>query len=172
MIVKLEDVAGDGVIWVVLDRVKVLQTRAPPRAVGYANILRQTVVTIVGRVVQARALQTPENVVEGTVLKQDPDYVLDLFLQVRNGLGGAGLVTKGRINNGLLVRAGSQRTSESHEAGENGSVDLHCGKPGTKGMVPECLTSDDSDERLGTTRGGVLILRAGMKGLHVSYAQG
>lgn len=171
--VKLEGVTGDGVVRVVRDRVIVLQTGAPLRAVGYADVLRQAVVAIVGRVIQARALHTAENVVKGPILEQDPDDVLDIVLQVRNRLRRAGLVTKGRINTGLLAGR-SQRTRDRDEAGENGRVDLHCDKIRvlTKVVVSECPDEHTQDLDLGRHASEVLILRAGMRGIARVMAQG
>lgn len=91
---ELKVVTSDGVVRVVGNGVKVLVASAPLLAVGLADVLGDTVVTVVGRVVYTATTDTTKDVVEGTVLEQDPDDVLDLLLHVGNGLLGAGLVAE------------------------------------------------------------------------------
>lgn len=99
---ELEIVTSDRMVGVVQNGVKVLETSAPLLALGITDILGNAVVTVVGRVVQATTLNTTEDVVERTVLEQNPNNVLNFALQVGNRLLGTGLVAKGRGS--LLVR--------------------------------------------------------------------
>lgn len=98
---ELKVVPSDGMVGVIGNGVEVLVTGAPLLAVGLADVLRNTVVPVVGRVVETTAMDTTEDVVEGAVLEQDPDHVLDLLLQVGDRLLRAGLVAKG--SRSLLV---------------------------------------------------------------------
>lgn len=151
--VELQVVTGDGVIWVVQHGVKLLAPRAELGSVGKTQVLRHAVIPVVGRVVQALAVDTPEDIVEGTVLQQDPDDVLDLALEVRNRLLGTGLVFKGRwADLGERValggdgvghgRGGSQEAAES----DNGSVSLHGDRSRILSFsVEECLSETVED---------------------------
>lgn len=138
---ELKVVTSDRVVRVVGNRVEVLVAGAPLLAVGLADVLGDTVVPVVGRVVDAATTDTTKDVVEGAVLEQDPDDVLDLLLHVGDGLLGAGLVAKG--SGRLLVdrliaspvgvsggRSGQSRAGQKANNGGSSNTGLH-GELGT-----------------------------------------
>lgn len=92
---ELEVVAGDRVVRVMQNRVKVLVDGAVLAAVRFGHIQRVAERPVVDDVVEALAVHATEDVVKGAVLQQDPDNVLDLVLQVGDGLLGTRLVAPG-----------------------------------------------------------------------------
>ena len=129
--VELKVVAGHGVIRVIEDGVEVLCAGAPVGEAGVSKILGVAVLPVVDGVVEAGSCDTSEDVVEGTVLQDYPDNILDLGLKILDGGGGTGLVskrsrvdlTKGWARRGLN---GPGHGSNSQE-GEESSRRLHTG---------------------------------------------
>lgn len=115
--VQLHVVTGDRVIGVMFDRVKVLVHAAPLGAAGIAHILRVAEGAVVNHVVQTLALDTTQNVVETAVLQQNPHDILNLVLQVGNGLLGARGVPKGGVAGRSHGRSGSAagETEQGHQ---------------------------------------------------------
>jgi hypothetical protein len=120
--VQLHVVTGDRVIRIMFDRVKVLVHAAPLGAAGIAHILGVAEGTIVDNVVQTLALDTTKDVVKTAVLQENPDDILNLVLQVGNGLLGARGVPKGGVAGGSHGRSSSAagETEQGHQ-----SVGLH-----------------------------------------------
>lgn len=120
--VELEVVASDRVVRVVLDRVEVLGHGSPLLAGRVTDILGVEKGAVVDGVVETGLLDTTQDVVESAVLQQDPNDVLDLVLQVGNGLLGARGVAKG-------LRGAAGNSSAEGAAGETEegkeSVGLH-----------------------------------------------
>lgn len=120
--VELEVDTSDGVVGVVNDRVKVLVLTAQLLAIGLIDGHRVAEGSVVDNVVETLLVDTTQDVVETTVLQQNPDNILNLVLQVGNGLLGARGVAKGS-----LVVAGNNRANgaagETQEGKE--SVGLH-----------------------------------------------
>lgn len=120
--VELEVVASDGVVRVVQDGVEVLGGGVPLLAAGVVDILRVRVRAVVGGVVETSLGDTTQNVVEAAVLQQNPDNVLNLVLQVGNGLGGTRCVAEG--SGGAAGNNSAQSAAGETEQG-NQSVGLH-----------------------------------------------
>jgi hypothetical protein len=82
--IELKVVTGNGVVRVMKDRVKVLEDTVPLLAVSLIHELGVPEGAIVDNVVQAILVNTTQDVVESTVLQQDPNNILNLVLQVGN----------------------------------------------------------------------------------------
>lgn len=111
------------VVRVVDNGVVVLVLAVPLLAVGLIDQLGVPERTAVDNVVQAILVNTTEDVVESAVLQQDPNNILNLVLQVGNGLLGAGLVAPGLggATGGDSSAKGSTRKAEKRDD----SVGLH-----------------------------------------------
>lgn len=121
--VELEVVASHRVVRVVQDRVKVLGVGGPLLAAGVVDLLGVGVGAVVGRVVEATSLDTTQDVVEAAVLQQDPDNVLNLVLQVGNGLLGTRCVAEGGAGRAAANSSAQSATGETEQGEE--SVGLH-----------------------------------------------
>ena len=129
--VELQIVAGYGVIRVIEDGVEVLSAGTPVGEAGVGQILGVTIGPVVDGVVEAGSRDTTEDIVEGTVLQDDPDNILDLRLKVLDGRGRAGLVAKGGGVDLAKGRAGCGLNRPCHggkgQEDEESSRRLHTG---------------------------------------------
>lgn len=120
--VQLEVVTGDGVVRIVGDRVKVLVLTAHLLALGVRDGDGVAEGAVVDNVVETLLMNTAEDVVETTVLHENPDNVLNLVLQVGNGLLGARGVAEG----GLAVAGDDSANGAAGQTQEGKeSVGLH-----------------------------------------------
>lgn len=120
--VQLEVNTSDGVIRVVDNRVKVLELTAHLRALGVSDVQRVAERSVVDNIVKTLLVDTTEDVVETTVLHQNPDNILNLVLQVGNGLLGTGGVAEGAV--GVAVDDGADGAAGETQKGKE-SVGLH-----------------------------------------------
>jgi hypothetical protein len=120
--VQLEVDTSNGVIRVVDNRVKVLELTARLLALGVRDGQRVAERSVVDNVVKTLLVDTTQDVVETTVLHQDPDNILNLVLQVGNGLLGTGGVAEGTV--GVAVDDGADGAAGETQKGKE-SVGLH-----------------------------------------------
>jgi hypothetical protein len=119
------------VIRVIENGVEVLGAGAPVGEAGVSKILGIAIGPVVDGVVEAGSRNTPEDVVEGTVLQDYPDNILDLRLKVLDGRGRTGLIAKrsrvdlaeGRARFGLT---GPGHNGNGHD-GQESNRRLHTG---------------------------------------------
>lgn len=120
--IELEVDTSERVIRVVNDGVKILELTAHLLAVGLLDGQWVAERSIVDDVVKTLLVHTTQDVVESTVFQQNPDNVLNLVLQVGNGLLGARGVAKGSLvvasNDGADGAAGETQEGKK-------SVGLH-----------------------------------------------
>lgn len=119
---ELKVVTRNRVVRVMKDRVKVLVDTGPLLAISLIHKLRVPEGAVVDNIVQAILVNTTQDVVECAVFQQDPNNILNLVLQVGNGLLGTRLVAKGLL--GVPGNNGTQSTARQAQDGQE-SVGLH-----------------------------------------------
>lgn len=113
---------SNGVVRVVDNRVKVLELTAHLLTLRVSNVQRVAERSVVDNVVKTLLVDTTEDIVETTVLHQNPDNILNLVLQVGNGLLGTGGVAEGTV--GVAVDDGADGAAGETQKGKK-SVGLH-----------------------------------------------
>ena len=134
-------VAGDTVVRVLKDRVKVLDdTGVVFRGLRLADVLWSVEGAVVDNVVQTGIVHATQDVVKGTIFQDDPHHVLDLALEIGDGDGRPRPVAErstailalslrdGGVRSGLMVGAHGNRSTQgrAREADQSQQgVDLH-----------------------------------------------
>lgn len=128
--VEFQIVAGYRVIRVIEDGVEVLRAGAIVGEVWVSKILGVAIGPVVDGVVEAGSRDAPEDVVEGTVLQNYPDNILDLRFKVLDRRSGAGRVAKRSGVDLAKGRAGCRHNpchGASDQEGEESSRRFHTG---------------------------------------------
>jgi hypothetical protein len=124
--VKLEVIAGNGVIRVVQNGIEFFRVGTKASNSRVTQILRVAVRAIVDGIIEARSRDTPKDVVERTVLQYNPNDILDLGLKVLDGVGRTRLVAKRSIVDLAKGRTRFGHGSKCHrQKAEKSSCSLH-----------------------------------------------